>query len=67
MFKSQSNRLKFMYRMNKNSAVVEMGDRATAKWAEKCGGAVPLAVGELGPHLTRYPLGRGLPPYQVAS
>ena len=56
-----------MYRMNKNSAVVEMGDRATAKWAEKCGGAVPLAVGELGPHLTRYPLGRGLPPYQVAS
>jgi len=29
--------------------------------------AVPLSVGELGAHLTQYRLGRGLPPYQVAS
>jgi len=31
------------------------------------GGAVPLSMGELGPHLTQCGLGRGLPPYQVAS
>jgi len=33
-------------------------------------GAVPAFVflpGELGPHLTQSRLGRGLPPYQVAS
>ena len=34
----------------------------------KSGGpAVSLSVGELGPHLTQCRLGRGLPPYQVAS
>jgi len=31
------------------------------------GAAVPLSVGELGPHLTQCGLGRGLPTYQVAS
>jgi len=30
-------------------------------------GAVPPLGGELGPHLTQSRLGRGLPPYQVAS
>ena len=34
----------------------------------KSGGAsVPLSVGELGLHLTQCRLGRGLPPYQVAT
>jgi len=36
-----------------------MGDRARAKWAEKWKAAVPLSVGELGPHLTQCGLGRG--------
>jgi len=54
--------------MNKSSAVAETDDRARAKWAEKWGwAAVPLSVGELGPHLTQYRLGRGIPPYQVVS
>jgi len=101
--------------LNESSAVAEMDDRATSKWAEKwegcCapsrggagspsnsvawaeaylgtksypdassrkdhnghgpksggGAAVPLSRGELGPHLTQCGLGRGLPPYQVAS
>jgi len=30
-------------------------------------GSAPFLGGELGPHVTRSPLGRGLPPYQVAS
>jgi len=42
---------------NKSSPVAEMGDCATAKWAEKWGAGddVPLSVGEgeLGPHLTQ--------------
>jgi len=33
----------------------------------KMGPAVPLSVGELGPYVTLCRLGRGLPPYQVAS
>jgi len=37
-------------------------------WAEKVGeAAVPLSVGELDLHLAQCGLGRGLPPYQVAS
>ena len=38
-------------------------DRVRAKGAEKYAGgaAVPLSVGELGPHLTQRRLGRGLP------
>jgi len=45
--------LRTAYFVCKSSAVAEIGDRARAKWAEKCGGAaVPLSVGELGPHLT---------------
>ena len=31
------------------------------------GAAVPPSAGDLGPHLTQCRLGRGLPPYQVAS
>jgi len=45
-----------------------MGDRlATIDTGRKVGSVVPLSVGELGPHLTQYRLGRGLPLYQVAS
>jgi len=46
-----------------------MGDRlATIDMCRKVGmAAVPLSVGELGPHLTQCRLGRGVPPYQVAS
>jgi len=53
----------------KSSAVAEMGDRlATIDMGRKVGEAtVPLSVGELGPYLTQCHLGRGLPPYQVAS
>jgi len=51
---------------NKCSAVAEMGDRlATIDMGRKLG--VPLWGGELGPHLTQFGLGRGLPPYQMAS
>jgi len=48
----------------KSSAAVEMGNRA-----RKVGGeaVVPFAWGKLRLHLTQCPLGRGLPPYQVAS
>ena len=35
----------------KSSAVAEMGDRARAV-GRKVGAAVPLSMGELGPHLT---------------
>jgi len=52
---------------NKRSAVAEMGDRlATIDMNRKVGGLCPF-YGELGPHLTQCGLGRGLPPYQVAS
>jgi len=52
----------------KSSAVAEMGDHvATIDTGRKEGAAVSLSVGELGPHLTQRRLGRGLPPYQVAS
>jgi len=55
-------------RLYKSSAVAEMGDRlATIDMGRKVGGAVPLSVGEPGPYLTQCRLGRGLPPYQVAS
>ena len=49
------------------STAAEMGDRARAEWAKKWGTAVPLSVGELRRSLTQRRLGRGLPPYQVAS
>jgi len=51
-----------------SSAVAVMGDRlATTDMGRKMGAAVPLSAGELGPHLTQCRLGRGRPPYQVAS
>jgi len=56
--------------MNKSSAAAEMGGRlATVQtWAENWRAVSRLSEGrELGPHLTQSPLGRGLPPYQVAS
>jgi len=40
---------------------------ATTDIGRKLGGCAPLAEGEVGPHLTQCRLGRGLPPYQVAS
>jgi len=51
---------------DKCSTVAEMGDRlATIDMVRKLGGC---AHGDqLGPHVTQYGLGRGLPSYQVAS
>jgi len=52
---------------HKSLAIAEMGDRlATIDIGRKLG-AVPLFFGGTGPHLTQCRLGRGLPPYQVAS
>jgi len=51
----------------KSSAVAEMGDRARVKLAENWGLLCPFPCGELGFHLIKYGLGRGLPLYQVAS
>jgi len=40
-------------KLNKSPAVAEMGDRlATIDVGRKVGGAEPLSLGELGPHLT---------------
>ena len=51
-----------------NSAVAKMGDRLATIDEPKIGGAVPLFVGGgLGAHLTQCRLGKGLPPYHVAS
>jgi len=54
---------------NKSSAVAEMGDRlATIDIGRKVGGLLCIFPwGKLGPHLTQCGLGRGLPPYQLAS
>ena len=56
-------------KMNKSSAVAEMGDHGLNRHGPKRGGraAVPLSRGELGPRITQCGLGRDLPPYQVAS
>ena len=55
-------------RENKSSEVAEMNDRlATIDSGRKVGATVLLSVEELSPHLTQCRLGRGLPPYQVAS
>jgi len=43
-----------------------MGDRLAIIYMGRKLGAVPL-LGELDPHITQCGLGRGLPPYQVAS
>jgi len=52
---------------NKCSAAAEMSDHfAATDMGRKERAAVPL-LRELGPHLTQYGLGRGLPPYQLAS
>ena len=40
---------------------------ATIDMGRKLGSCPLLGEGELGPHLTQYRLGQGLPPYQVAS
>ena len=51
----------------KSSAVAEMGDRGRAKWAEKWGGCCATFRGGAGSSSNTVRLGRGLPPYQVAS
>jgi len=51
-----------------NSAAVDMGDRlATIDMGRKLGVVPPFGRGELGPYLAQCGLGRGLPPYRVAS
>ena len=56
---------------NKNSAVAEMGDRlATIVMGRKVRAVGPLSGGGAGLNplnVTQCGLGRGLPPYQVAS
>jgi len=56
-------------KINKCLTVAEMDDRlATIDMGQKLGGAMPPFWGwELGPHLTQYGLGRGLPPHQMTS
>ena len=58
---------KMSHKTNKSSAVAEMGDRLTTIDEGRKVGAVPHWGEGLGPHLTQCGLGRGLPPYQVAS
>jgi len=56
--------------LHKSSAAAEMGDRfATIDIVRKEGVGLlcPFPWVELGPHLTQRRVGRGLPPYQVAS
>jgi len=56
--------------LNTSSAVAEMGNcLATVDMGQKVGGVrcAPFHGGELGPYLIQCRLGRGLPPYQVAS
>jgi len=56
--------------VNKCSAVAEMGDHlATIDMGQRVRGCCAPFLGkeELGAHLTQCHLGRGLPPYQVAS
>ena len=53
------------HKKNKSSAVAEMGDCATAKWAKSWKAAVPFpnrrqGSWSLGPYLTQCRLGRGL-------
>jgi len=59
-----------MNKTYKSSAVTEMGDRsATIDMGRKVGRGLlcPFPWGELGSHLKQCCLGKGLPPYQVAS
>jgi len=52
----------------KCSAVAETGDRLAARdMGRKLGGCAPFGGRKLRPHLTQRALGRGVPPYQVAS
>ena len=58
----------FHVKINKSSAVAEMGDRlATIGMGQKWGGAAVGAGPPLGSHVTQCGLGRGLPLYQIAS
>jgi len=53
--------------LNKSSAVAEIGDRGHNRHGSKRGGCCATFAVELGPRLTQSRLGRGLPPYEVAS
>jgi len=55
------------HKIDKSSAVAEMGDRARAKPAEQWGPAVPLSVWRAGSPSNTSRLGWGLPPHQVSS
>jgi len=57
----------YLGKLNKCSAVVEMGDRLATIDMDQNWGLYPFWEGELGPHVTQCGLGRGLPSYQVAS
>jgi len=55
-------------KINKSSAVAEMGDRGHNRYQPKRGGyCAPFRERGLGSRLTRCEVGRGLPSYQVAS
>jgi len=59
---------KIKYWYHKSSAVAKMGDRlATIDMGRKAGCCCAPFRGGDGSHLTQCRLGRGLPPYQVAS
>ena len=58
MVLKKEHTLKMQY---KTSAVAEMANHARPKWAQKLwGAAVPISLGELGPHLIQCGLARGL-------
>jgi len=54
-------------KVNKSSAVAEMGDRGHNRHGPKRWGALCPFRAEVGPRLIQCGLGRGLLPYQVAS
>ena len=50
-----------------SGVLIHPADWPQETWAENCVGSVPFFLRELGLHVTQSRLGRGLPPYQVAS
>ena len=56
-----------VYKINKSSAVAEMGDRGHDRHGPKRGGAVPLLRSAGNPSNTMWSARRSILPYQVAS
>jgi len=57
-----------IYLQHEDDEVAEMGGRlATIDMDRKVGVLCPFPSGKLGPHLTQFWLGRGLPADQMAS